>query len=219
MKYWTVDNKTREVMGSGDTDKWNMPRNVLLVEPLPTKEGFAVVAKADLSGTEYAADYRGKIIYNTARPTESKQVKELGEIEEGWTLEEYLPHSIWQGNNWVQKIDLLQVTKRNEINQWRDIQEGNPDEIVTVSGIQWDANQLARSRIESTLNSDFLPPFWTDANDLDRSITRDGLKAIHTAIVQRIFEIHERQRTMKAEIEAITDFATLESYQAGWCND
>ncbi|PNH93114.1 hypothetical protein [Vibrio diazotrophicus] len=86
MKHWTIDKNTREVIGSGDTDKWNMPRNVLLVEPLPAKAGFAVVAKTDLSGTEYIADHRGKTIYNKANPLESKQVEKLGEIQDGWTL-------------------------------------------------------------------------------------------------------------------------------------
>ncbi|EOW3711151.1 hypothetical protein ACOW3S_001747 [Vibrio fluvialis] len=86
MKYWTVDKETREVVGSGDTDKWNMPRHVLLVEPLPEKEGYAIIAKSDLSGTEYVADHRGKTIYNKTNPLKSKTVKDLGEIEEGWTL-------------------------------------------------------------------------------------------------------------------------------------
>lgn len=216
MKYWTVDVKTREVIGSGDADKWNVPRNVLLVEPRPPKEGFAVVAKADLSGAEYVVDHRGKTIYNTVKPSESKQVKELGEIEEGWVLKEYLPHSIWQDHNWVQQVDLLRVAKRNEINQWRVTQEANPDEIVTVNDIEWDANPSARYRIESTLSSDYLPSYWTDANDVDQPITLDVLKAVHTAIVQRGFEIHERQRQMKAEIEQFTDFETLEPYKIGW---
>ncbi len=86
MKYWTIDSVTREIIGSAEHDKWNMPRNVLLVEPLPKKEGFAVIAKADLSGTEYIADHRDKTIYNKEKPTESKQVEKLGDVEKGWTL-------------------------------------------------------------------------------------------------------------------------------------
>ncbi|CAH8193367.1 conserved hypothetical protein [Vibrio aestuarianus] len=101
MKYWTIDKDTREVIGSGDTDKWNMPRNVLLVEPLPTKEGFAVIAKSDLSGTEYVADQRGKTIYNKANPLESKQVKDLGDIEEGWTLIQPLHQYV----TWNEELD------------------------------------------------------------------------------------------------------------------
>ncbi|EKO3474984.1 hypothetical protein NTH41_003734 [Vibrio fluvialis] len=101
MKYWTVDKETREVVGSGDTDKWNMPRHVLLVEPLPEKEGYAIIAKSDLSGTEYVVDHRGKVIYNKAKPTESKQVKDLGEIEDGWTLTKP-PHQYF---TWSEEIN------------------------------------------------------------------------------------------------------------------
>lgn len=105
MKYWTINKETREVVGSGDTDKWNMPRNVLLIEPLPPKEGFVVVAKTNLSGTEYIVDHRGKVIYNKAKPTESKQVKDLGEIEDGWTLTKP-PH---QYVTWSDELDDWQV--------------------------------------------------------------------------------------------------------------
>lgn len=88
MKYWTINKVTREVIGSGEADKWNMPRNVLLIEPLPPKEDFAVIATTDLKGTEYVADHRGKIIYNKDNLHESKQVEDLGEIEDSWTLEQ-----------------------------------------------------------------------------------------------------------------------------------
>lgn len=223
--YYTYNKETLEVnQVSVSTTRHSKlpeyPRDALLVKPLEPKEGFIVRVCEFVNGrptaTEYSTDFRGKTIYNTAQPSESKQVKELGEIEQGWTLKESPPHSIWQGNDWVQQIDLLRVAKRNDINQWRADQEANPDEMVTVDSIEWDANPSARSRIESTLNSDYLPPFWTDANDVDQPITLDTLKSIHTAIVQRGFEIHARQRTMKAEIEQITDFATLDAYPIGW---
>ncbi|PNH99229.1 hypothetical protein [Vibrio diazotrophicus] len=105
MKYWTIDKETREVIGSGDTDKWNMPRNVLLVEPLAAKEGFAVVANTDLNGTEYIVNYRGKTIYNKAKPLESKTVKDLGDIEEGWTLTQPLHQYV----TWSEALDDWQV--------------------------------------------------------------------------------------------------------------
>ncbi|MBY7830887.1 hypothetical protein KW441_20015 [Vibrio fluvialis] len=86
MKYWIIDPETRLVVGSAEATKWNIPRNALLVEPLPKKEGYAVIANADFSGTEYVHDHRGQVIYNKAKPPESKQVIDLGEIEDGWTL-------------------------------------------------------------------------------------------------------------------------------------
>ncbi|WP_199464888.1 hypothetical protein [Vibrio sp. bablab_jr001] len=66
------------------------PRDALLIKPLPDKEGLVVrVCKFENgrpTATEYVADHRGKTIYNTAKPLESKQVKDLGDIEDGWTL-------------------------------------------------------------------------------------------------------------------------------------
>ncbi len=101
MKYWTIDKVTREVVGNGDTDKWNMPRNVLLVEPLPKKEGLAVVATTDMKGTEYVADHRGKSIYNKTNPLEAKQLEKLGEVEDDWTLTQP-PH---QYVTWNEELD------------------------------------------------------------------------------------------------------------------
>ena len=210
-------------------------------QKLTNKVGFTTsqpLPEVELAENEYFAmlDANGKVQYwpddtgckwqvktrfekVTAYHKQTQQPKQFDDkslVDDEYTINKPLPHSIWQDNDWVQQIDLLQVAKRNEINQWRDAQEASPKEIVTVNGTEWDANPSARSRIESTLSGDYLPPFWTDANDVDQPITLDVLKAVHTAIVQRGFEIHARQREMKAEIEQITDFETLEAYKVGW---
>lgn len=82
------------------------PRDALLIKPLPEKEGFAVLVCDFENGrptsTEYVADHLGETIYNKSNPLESKQVKELGEIEDGWTLE--TPVSLfdeWIVDGWV----------------------------------------------------------------------------------------------------------------------
>lgn len=66
------------------------PRDALLIKPLPEKEGFVVRVCVFENGrptaTEYVADHRGKTIYNKEKPTESKQVEKLGDVEDGWTL-------------------------------------------------------------------------------------------------------------------------------------
>lgn len=217
MKFWTIDTETREVIGSGDADKWNVPRNALLDDPLPEKEGFAVVAKADLSGTEYVADYRGKTIYSTGEVYQSKVVKDLGEIEAGWTLTKRPPYSVWQNNDWVQQIALLQEAKHAEVNQWRSQQEADTSTIVEANGHRWDAGPEARARIDSTLLTEQMPPYWTDADNVDhQGMTLDELKAVKVAISELGFQIHHRQRTMKKDIELISDFAELEKYPIGW---
>jgi len=93
--YYTYNKETLEVNQEGvSTTKHSKipeyPRDALLVKPLELKEGFLVrVCKFENgrpTATEYVADHRGKTIYNTVKPLEIKQVKDLGEIEEGWTL-------------------------------------------------------------------------------------------------------------------------------------
>ncbi|MFA0093355.1 hypothetical protein AB4358_23550, partial [Vibrio sp. 10N.261.49.A11] len=79
MKFWKIDAETREVIGSGEANKWNIPRNALLVQPLPPKEDFAVVATIDFKGSKYIPDYRGRTIFNTEDTHQSKQVEYLGE--------------------------------------------------------------------------------------------------------------------------------------------
>ena len=93
--YYTYNKDTLEVnQVSVSATKFSKipeyPRDALLVKPLEPKEGFLVrVCKFENgrpTATEYVADHRGKAIYNKANPLESKQVKDLGDIEDGWTL-------------------------------------------------------------------------------------------------------------------------------------
>ncbi|ENM3886690.1 hypothetical protein Q5N41_07360 [Vibrio cholerae] len=112
--YYTYNKDTFEVNQTGvPTTKHSKipeyPRDALLVRPLKPKEGFLVrVCKFENgrpTATEYIADHRGKTIYNNANPLESKQVKELGEIEDGWTLTQP-PH---QFVIWSDELDDWQI--------------------------------------------------------------------------------------------------------------
>lgn len=112
--YYTYKKDTLEVNQTGvSTTRHSKlpeyPRDALLVKPLEPKEGFIVRVCEFVNGrptaTEYIADHRGKTIYNIAKPLESKQVKELGEIEVGWTLKEP-PH---QYVTWSEALNDWQV--------------------------------------------------------------------------------------------------------------
>lgn len=90
MKYWTIDPLTKEVIGEYDApSKWNIPRNAITEQPLPPKQGFAVVAVFDESGkaidSEYIEDHRGTTIYDESDCTNSETVSELGPIKAGFT--------------------------------------------------------------------------------------------------------------------------------------
>ena len=161
-------------------------------------------------------DHTGSVIYNKEDSAQSKVVIEVGDIEDAWTLEEPLLNSIWKDGSWVIQLDLLRESKRVEINAWRNAEESKTDQVVVVGDVTWNADPFSRARIESTIQSSYIPPIWTDANDIDQSITREALIAIHTAIVQQGFTIHARQREMKAELLALETIDELNNYIVGW---
>ncbi len=219
--YYAVDSLTGEVsqvktIAQNRGGIAHIPVNALRVEPLPIKEGFSVVASAGLAGTEYIEDHRDEVIFSTTDSTTNKRVTELGVIEEGWTLSPPLAFSTWVSGEWIQQLDLLQQAKSNEINAWRDSEELNSNAIVIVDDIEWDANPESRQRIESTIQSSFIPPFWTDASNKDQVITVEQLQRIQSEIVQLGFRIHARQREMKAEIATLTTVESLSKYIIGW---
>ncbi|NOH26500.1 DUF4376 domain-containing protein [Vibrio europaeus] len=216
MKYWTINQETKEVIGSGDADKWNVPRNVLTIEPLPCREKFAVIALDCLTGTEYIEDHRDELIFNTSTK-ECLLMKTLGAIPDGFTLIEPLPFSIWVTDKWVQQVNLVRTEKITEIKRWRDMQEADELQKVTVDGKVWDSGPSARVRIDSTLMTGLMPPYWTDANNVDhKGMTLEELTQVKFAISELGFAIHHRQRNMKKEVEALTDFDEILNYPVGW---
>lgn len=222
-KYYPLNKDTKEVSQIGVEaitrgGVLHIPVDALKIKPLPEKEGFAVVALADLSGTEYIADFRGEIIYNTEDGTKTKTVIELGEIETGYTLIKPLPYSTWSGNKWVQKIALIKAAKKKAVTAWRDQQESATDTKVTVDGVTWDASPESRTRLTGALSATNLPDYWTDADNNDQPITREILQQVNDEITELGFVIHARQRQMKKEIENLTQFDDVENYVIGWAN-
>ncbi len=129
--YYTYNKDTLEVNQVGvPTTKHSKipeyPRDALLVKPLESKEGFLVRVCQFENGrptaTEYVADHRAKTIYKNANPLESKQVKDLGEIDEGWTLTQP-PHQY--------------VTWNEELGDWQtDSQAKYEAEVQQVTNVR-----------------------------------------------------------------------------------
>jgi len=156
----------------------------------------------------------------TAYHKQTKAPKEFDDkslVDDDHTIKKPQPYSTFVGNDWVQQIALLQDAKKLEANQWRNQQEAAANTIVEANGHRWDAGPEARARIDSALLTEQMPPYWTDADNNDHvGMTLDELKAVKVAIGELGFQIHHRQRTMKKEIQAFTDFAELEAYPIGW---
>ncbi|CAM2802660.1 hypothetical protein [Vibrio diazotrophicus] len=131
--YYTYNKETLVVNQEGVSTTKNSkipeyPRDALLVKPLEPKEGFVVRVCEFVNGrptaTEYVVDHRGKTIYNKANPLESKQVKDLGEIEEGWTLTQP-PHQYvtWSEalNDWQIDTQAKYEAEYQQVNDTRGI--------------------------------------------------------------------------------------------------
>lgn len=109
----------------------------------------------------------------------------------------------------------------DRINEWRDQQEA-AGILFAHAGHTWDGGLSVRQRLQPMLSLTELPPafFWTDAENNDVPVTLTDLQALNTAheaaIVARGFEIHIRQRQMKAEVATLSSVETLRAYVIGW---
>ncbi|EDY4543773.1 DUF4376 domain-containing protein [Salmonella enterica] len=114
--------------------------------------------------------------------------------------------------------------KHDEINAWRDAQE-NGSIIFTLNGHKWDCGKASQTRLAPVVavaRTGALPPgfFWTDADNIDVSMTADELTVLEVAMQQNMvlqgFKIHERQRQMKDDIDKLTDYKAIQDYIIGW---
>lgn len=108
---------------------------------------------------------------------------------------------------WVdaRTLDTLREEAYVRIQKWRDAQEA-ATLTFEHAGRRWDGGLVTRQRLQPVLSLQALPDgfFWTDAENVDVSMTVEHLRQLgaahEQALVLRGFEIHARQRAMKAEL-------------------
>lgn len=111
--------------------------------------------------------------------------------------------------------------KHAEINTWRDVQE-NGRITCTYNGNPYDADKQSKNRIDDVIEAGGLPDGvkWTDARNNDISLSLSDLKALQKIMVVAMAiqggKIHERQRKMKGEVDALTDYKAVQNYVVGW---
>ena len=107
-----------------------------------------------------------------------------------------------------------------EINAWRDQQE-QAGFVFGHAEHTWDGGVAVATRLQNGVKMASLPEgfYWTDADNVDvpmKNLQLNQLNAAHDqAIFNQGFRIHDRQRTMKAEVEKLTGEA-LAAYVVGW---
>lgn len=215
---------TSEYLGTGNADPDPLEPGNWLVP------GFATTTKppADIPADHAAVfktgtwtlleDHTGKTVYHKQTKAE-RQITELGPIPDTETELVPGPDDLWDNTTASWQLDPTAITrhlqtKHAEINQWRDQQEQAP---VEHNGHRWDADPTSRARIESVLLAGAMPlDYWTDADNVDRTMTLEQLRALYAAIVQQGGRIHDRQRQMKTEVAALTTIEDVQAYPVGW---
>ena len=140
--YWPIlDSQTKEVSSTPIKAEYrggiyHIPKDALKVEPKLFKKGFAVIATDDLNDTAYIEDYRDKIIWNQSDCAQSKQVSELGILEEGWTfLEPVTPFDEWIIDAWATNTNNQYIANYDKVDSIRrSLYSQMCDPLYTESG-------------------------------------------------------------------------------------
>lgn len=139
-------------------------------------------------------------------------------VDGAWAF--FLPPAIETAPPVPATLEELRARARERVNAWRDAQEAGAILFLHADRV-WDGGLSVRMRLVPLLSLPAMPPgmFWTDADDNDVPVDLALLTELHDAhelaIVTRGFEIHVRQRAMKAEIEAM-DAAQLQAFAPDW---
>lgn len=111
--------------------------------------------------------------------------------------------------------------KHAEISAWRDAQE-NGRVSCEYNGNRYDVDRESKYRLDNVIEAGGLPDGvkWTDADNRDVELSLDDLKALQRIMVMTMAvqggKIHERQRQMKAEVEALDTPEAVRRYRPGW---
>lgn len=110
---------------------------------------------------------------------------------------------------------------RGRIEAWRDEQERSGI-VFEHAGRAWDGGPAVRQRMQPMLALPGLPDgfFWTDADNNDVPVTLADLGALcaahELAIIGKGFDIHKRQRLLKASVDAMESADELQAFVPGW---
>ncbi|EAW1321201.1 DUF4376 domain-containing protein [Salmonella enterica subsp. diarizonae] len=114
--------------------------------------------------------------------------------------------------------------KHAEINAWRNTQE-NLSYVFQFNNHEWDYGKDTQERLSLSVQmakQNKLPGgfIWTDADNNDVPVSAGELLNLSDAIDQMMFkkglEIHLRQRQMKGEVDALTDYQAIKDYVVDW---
>lgn len=118
----------------------------------------------------------------------------------------------------IHLVASAKAKKFDEVSAWRDSEERNG---FTHAGHRWDSDEAATKRILSVAPmclQGIDPPtgYWTSADNINVPMNAAEFVAMYVAMLSAGGAVHDRQRTMKAEVDALSDVAAVENYTIGW---
>ncbi|QKJ68018.1 DUF4376 domain-containing protein [Deefgea piscis] len=174
-------------------------------------------------------DWRSVALFSTLNG-DGVSITEIGQLPsdvQATELPRPSPAHAWSGKGWVfnaEKQAELDARSRErvtlQINNWRDQQE-QTGFLFGHAEHTWDGGVAVATRLQNSVKMPSLPNgfYWTDADNVDVPMTHLQLSHLNAAHDQAIFaqgfRIHDRQRTMKAEVEKLSGEA-LAAYVVGW---
>lgn len=174
-------------------------------------------------------DWRCVALFSTLNG-DGVSITEIGQLPsdvQATELPRPSPAHAWSGKGWVfnaeKQAELDALTRERvtlKINAWRDQQEA-AGFVFGHAEHTWDGGVAVATRLQNSVKIPSLPDgfYWTDADNVDVPMTLEQLTQLNAAHDQAIFaqgfRIHDRQRTMKAEVEKLSGEA-LAGFVVGW---
>ena len=206
MIFYTYDEKTKEYTGTQnafidplETKKqgknvYLVPANATAKKPLKTKENQAVI----FNGSEWKiiADYRGKTYYIG---TEQHEMKELGDLPKGATLEPVEPEKTLEELKEEKLADLTAAGHQF------DNQLVNENMIINSAlGFKANADLRSQNNINGLIAAGQEPVAYVDSQNAVHSLTLAQLNTLLAECIENGQYLYQQKWAYRAQINACT---------------
>lgn len=116
-------------------------------------------------------------------------------------------------------LDAAKASKRQEINDWRVVQEEAPL-TIEYEGHQWQVDAKTLQRIDTAASMRNIAGstfYWGDADNEDVPLTGEQLQglrdAMFAAVAKRNNDLYKQSRAMKEALDELTDLETIRAFK------
>ncbi|EJA3654752.1 DUF4376 domain-containing protein [Salmonella enterica subsp. diarizonae] len=227
IKVFNLRSDTNEFIGAGDAyipPHTGLPANCTDIAPPDIPASHIAVFDTETETWSLHEDHRGETVYDTTTGNQV-YISEPGPLPENTTTQAPAsPVDKFENGQWVADLATALSQKHAEINDWRNQQE-NANYVLQFNDRNWDYGKTTQERLSLSVQmakANKLPAgfIWTDADNNDVPLSAGELLNLSDAIDQAMFtmglQIHLRQRTMKEEVDKLSDAQAVLDYVVGW---